>query len=130
MGHAALGLIAALLGQTAPQHFANRWLVLGKTHARRADAEAQAAEIRKRNTEVEVIATDHYANLVPGRFAIVFLALVDKAEAQRRQRALWTIGHRPWIRWSGAYVANPGKKALRFRKRRLESPAPARAAPR
>lgn len=121
MGHAALGLIAAVLAQAAgPEDLASRWLVLGKTHATRAEADAQAAEIRKRHTAVQVIVTDHYANLAPGRYAILFFALKDKAEARRQQRALWTIGHRPWIRWSGAYVAKPSPRSLRLRRQRIQ----------
>ena len=127
MGHAAIGLIGgvigALLAQAAPDSLGNRWLVLGKTHATPEAAEKQADEIRKRHTDVQVIATDHYANLAPGRYALVFFALADKSEARRRQRALWTLGHEPWIRWSGAYVAHPSKKSLRFRKQRLTTPA-------
>jgi hypothetical protein len=131
MGHAGVGLIAAALAQAArpgPEALADRWLVLGRTHDTRAAAEAQAAGIRERHyPDVQVIATDHYANMIPGRFVVVFWALPDKAEALRRQSGVWNLGHRSWIRWSGAYVPHPTPRSLRQRRKRLSAPRPGRA---
>jgi len=130
MGHTGVGLILCALLQprvAAPEDLAHRWLVLGKTHATREAAEAHAAEVRKRDTEVQVLSTDHYTNMLPGRFAIVFFAVADKAEAKARQRGIWNLGHHPWIRWSGDYIARPTRKSLRLRKEKLSAPKPPEA---
>jgi len=129
MGHAAVYLIAAALAQAArpaqtppaaPQDLAKRWLVLGQTHDTREAAEAQAAEIRRRHyPDVRVIDNNHYSNMIPGRFAVVFWAFADKQEAKRRALGIWVLGHRSWARWSGAWVEKPTPASLRQRRERL-----------
>lgn len=100
---------------------AKRWLVLGNTHDTREAAEAQAAAIRERHyPSAIVIDTDHYANMVPGRFAVVFWAVRTKDEAARRSQGIWNLGHRSWIRWSGEWVPSPTAASLRKRRERLD----------
>ena len=137
MGHAAVCLVAAALAQAAPparlapRDLANRWLVLGKTHETQAAALAQAAALRRRHyPDVQVIATDHYDNMIPGRWAVVFWALRDRREAQRRALGIWNLGHRSWVRWSGEWVEKPMPEALRQRRQRLSARTAARAAER